>query len=130
MRKLLLTIIAALTASFVYAEDGHRLWLRYDIVRKAQVEGPVGSPTSSIAITELENHFLGSHAMLRLDPALPDDEGFTISGNDDQLTITARRPIGLLYGAYEVLRLQATDALHQTHDAETAVQTPSAQPLG
>ena len=110
MRKLLLTIIAALTASFVYAEDGHRLWLRYDIVRKAQVEGPIGSPTSSIAITELENHFLGSHAMLRLDPTLPDDEGFTISGNDDQLTITARRPIGLLYGAYEVLRLQATDA--------------------
>ena len=47
--------------------------------------------------------------MLRLDPTLPDDDGFTIRGGDDQLVITARHDIGLLYGAYEVLRLQATD---------------------
>ena len=47
--------------------------------------------------------------MLRIDPTLPDDDGFTIRGGDDQLVITARHDIGLLYGAYEVLRLQATD---------------------
>lgn len=40
-----------------------------------------------------------------------DDEGFVLNGNDDQLTITAHREIGLLYGAYEALRLQATDVL-------------------
>ena len=49
--------------------------------------------------------------MLRIDPSLPDDEGFVLNGNDDQLTITAHREIGLLYGAYEALRLQATDVL-------------------
>jgi alpha-glucuronidase len=77
----------------------------------AQVEAPAGSPTISIAKDELENYYQGSHVMLRIDPSLPDDEGFVLNGNDDQLTITAHREIGLLYGAYEALRLQATDVL-------------------
>ncbi|MBQ9232160.1 MAG: alpha-glucuronidase [Prevotella sp.] len=109
MRKLLLTLAAVLTLSAVQAEDGHRLWMRYDLAKTAQVEAPAGSPTISIAKGELENYYQGSHVMLRLDPSLPDDDGFTIKGDDDQLTITARHDIGLLYGAYEVLRLQATD---------------------
>ena len=109
MRKVLLTFAAVLTLSAAQAEDGHRLWMRYDVARTAQVEAPAGSPTISIAKGELENYYQGSHVMLRLDPSLPDDEGFTIKGDDDQLTITARHDIGLLYGAYEVLRLQATD---------------------
>ncbi len=110
MKKLIFTILTILNALCAQAEDGHRLWLRYDISKTAQVEAPAGSPTISIAKGELENYFQGSHVMLRLDPSMADDEGYTITGNDDQLTITARRDIGLLYGAYEVLRLQATDA--------------------
>ena len=57
--------------------------------------------------------------MLRIDPSLPDNDGFTISGTDNQLVITARHDIGLLYGAYEALRLQAT---------ETPVKEQSQQP--
>ena len=109
MKNLLFALLTLLTAAPAQAEDGHRLWLRYDIARKAQVEAPAGSPTISIAVGELQNYFQGSHVMLRLDPSLPDDDGFTISGNDENLIITARHDIGLLYGTYEVLRLQATD---------------------
>ena len=109
MKKLLLTIAMVFAMSAAHAEDGHRLWLRYDVAKTAQVEAPTGSPTISIAKGELENYYQGSHVMLRLDPSLPDNDGFTLQGDDDNLTITARHDIGLLYGAYEALRLQATD---------------------
>jgi alpha-glucuronidase len=107
--------------SFLYAnaEDGHRLWLRYDISNTAQVEAPAGSPTISIAKGELQNYYQGDHVMLRIDPSLPDNDGFTLSGTDNQLVITASHDIGLLYGAYEALRLQAT---------ETPVKEQSQQP--
>ncbi|MCR5711378.1 MAG: alpha-glucuronidase [Prevotella sp.] len=109
MKKLLLSVLVIVTVSFAKAEDGHRLWLRYNPVHTALVEAPAGSPTISIAQGELEKYYQGSHVILRLDPSMPDNEGFVMNGNDDQLTITARHDIGLLYGAYEALRLQATD---------------------
>ncbi len=111
MKKSIITILLVTFTHLVQAEDGHRLWLRQTPVHMAQVEAPAGSPTISIAKDELENYYQGSHVMLRIDPSLPDDEGFVLNGNDDQLTITAHREIGLLYGAYEALRLQATDVL-------------------
>jgi len=111
MKKSIITILLVTFTHLVQAEDGHRLWLRQKPVHMAQVEAPAGSPTVSIAKDELENYYQGSHVMLRIDPSLPDDEGFVLNGNDDQLTITAHREIGLLYGAYEALRLQATDVL-------------------
>ena len=111
MKKSIITILLVTFTHLVQAEDGHRLWLRQKPVHMAQVEAPAGSPTISIAKDELENYYQGSHVMLRIDPSLPDDEGFVLNGNYDQLTITAHREIGLLYGAYEALRLQATDVL-------------------
>ncbi len=114
MKKQVLTFLllaSCLQPLTLLAEDGHQLWLRYKVAGMAQVEAPAGSPTISIARGELENYYQGSHVMLRLDPSMPDNEGFSFSGNDDQLVITARRDIGLLYGAYEALRLQATDRL-------------------
>lgn len=111
MKKSIITILLVTFTHLVQAEDGHRLWLRQKPVHMAQVEAPAGSPTISIAKDELENYYQGSHVMLRIDPSLPDDEGFVLNGNDDQLIITAHREIGLLYGAYEALRLQATDVL-------------------
>lgn len=111
MKKSIITILLVTFTHLVQAEDGHRLWLRQKPLHMAQVEAPAGSPTISIAKDELENYYQGAHVMLRIDPSLPDDEGFVLNGNDDQLTITAHREIGLLYGAYEALRLQATDVL-------------------
>ena len=109
MKRLFLTTITILSFLYTMAEDGHRLWLRFDISNTAQVEAPAGSPTISIAKGELQNYYQGDHVMLRIDPSLPDNDGFTISGTDNQLVITARHDIGLLYGAYEALRLQATE---------------------
>ena len=109
MKRLFLTVITTLSILCCSAEDGHRLWLRYNLSSTAQVEGPAGSPTISIAKGELQNYFMGERAMLRIDPSMPDNDGFTISGNDNEVVITARHDIGLLYGTYEVLRLQATD---------------------
>lgn len=109
MKKIVFTIFTVMLAAVALAEDGHRLWMRYDAVKTAQVEAPTGSKTIDIAKEELENYFQGDRVMLRIDPTLPDDEGFTLDGSDELLVITARHDIGLLYGAYEALRLQATD---------------------
>ena len=111
--------MTVLSFLYVNAEDGHRLWLRFDISNTAQVEAPAGSPTINIAKGELQNYYQGDHVMLRIDPSLPDNDGFTLSGTDNQLVITASHDIGLLYGAYEALRLQAT---------ETPVKEQSQQP--
>ena len=119
MKRFFLTTMTVLSFLYVNAEDGHRLWLRFDISNTAQVEAPAGSPTINIAKGELQNYYQGDHVMLRIDPSLPDNDGFTISGTDNQLVITARHDIGLLYGAYEALRLQAT---------ETPVKEQSQQP--
>ena len=67
---LLLFIWAALG---LYAEDGSRLWLRSDMPKD---------------IT------------LKIDPSMPDDDGYRISGR----TVTARTELGLLYGRYALLR--------------------------
>ena len=119
MKRFFLTTMTVLSFLYANAEDGHRLWLRFDISNTAQVEAPAGSPTINIAKGELQNYYQGDHVMLRIDPSLPDNDGFTLSGTDNQLVITASHDIGLLYGAYEALRLQAT---------ETPVKEQSQQP--
>lgn len=65
------------------------------------------SATIDLAKQELTDYFAGTKATLLIDPALTDDEGFTINGNEDSVVVRARRDIGLLYGAYDVLRRQA-----------------------
>ena len=57
----------------LHAEDGSRLWLRGDMPKD---------------IT------------LKIDPSMPDDDGYRISGR----TVTARTELGLLYGRYALLR--------------------------
>ena len=59
----------------VYAEDGSRLWLHYD-------------------------NALMKSMTLKIDPTMPDDDGYRINGN----VVTARTEQGLLYGKYAFLR--------------------------
>ena len=66
----LFVLCLAITAS---AEDGSRLWLRHEMPKD---------------IT------------LKIDPTMPDDDGYRISGR----TVTARTEMGLLYGRYALLR--------------------------
>ena len=69
----LASLLVLSMAKTAHAEDGSRLWLR----------------------TEMPEDIT-----LRLDSAMPDDDGYRISGD----TITARTKMGLLYGKYAFLR--------------------------
>ena len=80
------------------AEDGHQLWLRYQPVNQAKVTGP-----ECLAAQELRTFFQGESATLVIDPTMEDD-AYRIEGS----TITAKNEIGLLYGAYALLRGETT----------------------
>ena len=71
MKKSLLILFSFLLSHFAFsealAEDGSRLWLRYDSA-------------------------LVSKLTLQIDPTMPDDDGYRISGN----VVTARTQQGLL----------------------------------
>jgi alpha-glucuronidase len=75
MRKVFLVFMAFVAVLAAFAEDGSRLWLRYD--------------TAAV-----------KSAVFKLDATMPDDDGYRISGN----TVTARTEQGLLYGRYALLR--------------------------
>ena len=117
MKKLLLSLFAIVFASTLSAEDGHQLWLRYQPVNhatphsdqrseNAKVTCSHQSPTIDIAKQELSTYYQGGDLTLRLDATMPDDDGYNIQGH----TITARRDIGLLYGAYALLRGESKES--------------------
>jgi alpha-glucuronidase len=100
----------------MYAEDGSRLWLPAAANANAQVSAGEKSPVITIAIQELQQHWKAAPVKLIVSPVKKSgnlgNDGFMISGNiNTGVTITALTGEGLLYGAYHLLRLQATDAL-------------------
>ena len=95
MKRQFLLLAALLLSCMAMAEDGSRLWLRYDEVNKAKVTGP-----ECIAADELRKYYRGNEAQLVIDPAVADDEGYVISGS----TVRAKTEQGLMYGAYALLR--------------------------
>ena len=86
-----MVVVCAMTAM---AEDGSRLWLRYDKVQQATVTGP-----DCIAAEELRNYYRGERVDLVMDATMAED-AYRIEGS----TITARDERGLMYGAYALLR--------------------------
>ena len=95
MKRQFLLLAAVLLSGMAMAEDGSRLWLRYDEVNKAKVTGP-----ECIAADELRKFYRGSEAQLVIDPTVADDEGYVISGS----TVRAKTEQGLMYGTYALLR--------------------------
>ena len=94
MKRIAILMLAVASCFSVKAEDGSRLWLRYDKVQKAQVTGP-----ECIAAEELRQYYNGDKVNLVIDPNIPDD-GYRIDGT----TLRAKTEMGLLYGAYAMLR--------------------------
>ena len=89
--------------SSIYAEDGSRLWLRFDTVSKpATITGVKGT-----AMTELQTYWQGGPVLLKRQKGIAKD-GYTIKSQDTKIVITASNDAGLLYGAYHLLRLQQT----------------------
>lgn len=127
---LLLTIILA---PFAYAEDGYRLWLRYEPVADATLRAnytqaisqivlvtPNGteSPTLAAARSELA---LGLHGLLGHEiPITIEKATVAVAGGDEAYAIrleqgeiargviTANRDLGVLYGAFALLRQMQT----------------------
>lgn len=120
MKKYLILLFTVLTSLHVSAQsDGSQLWLGKQYANSCQVISQLpDDATAKIAKQELENNWRGKNVELKIDKSLNLGEGYNIyarpaqQGNNIQYeaTITASNPIGLLYGAYELIRLQNTDA--------------------
>jgi len=127
MKRMLLcftALVLSLTFGKVSAEDGSRLWLRMQANDKpADVRlslwydgcGTVEpSPTIEKALDELRRYWHGEPVTMEADMGplhwKRGDDGFTLSRNDDgSLLLKAHgHDVGLLYGAFHLLRLQET----------------------
>jgi len=89
------------------AEDGSQLWLRYEKIDKTQVNLSEQSTTMNIAAGELRQYYRGGKVTLTIDKTLTANLGGDgyILRND---SIIAATDIGVLYGAYALLRMQHT----------------------
>jgi len=94
MKKTTILLMALAIVLMTKAENGHNLWLRNTPVNKAKVEGP-----ACLAAEKLHTYYQGQQVSLALDPTMVED-AYRISGS----TITAKSEIGLLYGAFALLR--------------------------
>ena len=120
MKKYLIFLFTVLTSLHVSAQsDGSQLWLGKQYANSCQVISQLpDDATAKIAKQELENNWRGKNVELKIDKGLNLGEGYNIYARPAQqgdniqyeATITASNPIGLLYGAYELIRLQNTDA--------------------
>ena len=120
MKKYLIFLFTVLTSLHVSAQsDGSQLWLGKQYDNSCQVISQLpDDATAKIAKQELENNWRGKNVELKIDKALNLGEGYNLYARPAQqgdniqyeATITASNPIGLLYGAYELIRLQNTDA--------------------
>lgn len=120
MKKYLILLFTVLTSLHVSAQsDGSQLWLGKQYANSCQVISQLPEDaTAKIAKQELENNWRGKNVELKIDKALNLGEGYNLYARPAQqgdniqyeATITASNPIGLLYGAYELIRLQNTDA--------------------
>lgn len=120
MKKYLILLFTVLTSLHVSAQsDGSQLWLGKQYANSCQVISQLpNNATAKIAKQELENNWRGKNVELKIDKALNLGEGYHLYARPAQqgdniqyeATITASNPIGLLYGAYELIRLQNTDA--------------------
>ena len=120
MKKYLILLFTVLTSLHVSAQsDGSQLWLGKQYANSCQVISQLpDDATAKIAKQELENNWRGKNVELKIDKSLNLGDGYNIYARPAQqgdniqyeATITASNPIGLLYGAYELIRFQNTDA--------------------
>ena len=112
MKKYLILSLAfafALTTkaqiSFQKTSDGSMLWLNKQGYNTCLVKGMTNKDaTLSIAKDELTKYYKGKEVSIRVDPLLNLGEGYMLTDS----SITASSSIGILYGAYDLLRLQET----------------------
>jgi alpha-glucuronidase len=149
--RLLLFMLLAIAPGAAAAEDGYDLWLRYRPVeaewrasyaaRVTAVVDESHSPTSRAAADELRRGLTGmfGHApgtrlsdgavVLRVSPLKrASDEGYCLKstrvGGHPVTVISANRDVGVLYGAFALLRLMQTRSLPASLDICDAPALP------
>jgi len=108
MKTIIFFFILILASLQLFAENGHKLWLRYKSTGTVNVVCPMNSATLSIAKEELQNGWRGKDGAsfvltIKQDKEIKGD-GFKISKDG----IQANTEPGILYGVYELLRRQYT----------------------
>ena len=68
MKRIAMFVLAMVSMFSASAEDGSRLWLRYDKVQRATVTGP-----ECIAAQELRNYYDGERVNLVIDASMAQD---------------------------------------------------------
>lgn len=102
--------------SILPAEDGSRLWLRYsenssNIQTEQKATSKQTSQSITIALHELNRYWTGQPVELIVDKKQKHlKDGYQIKSNGQKTTIVSAQETGLLYGAYCLLRLQATNS--------------------
>ena len=98
-------------ASSACSEDGSRLWLRYEAVSTpATVTG-----VKCVAADELKACWKGQPVELKRQRGMGRDD-YSITTADGKIRLTASTDIGLLYGAYHLLRLQQNGADYTSYN--------------
>ena len=139
MKKSWLIFVYVLLFSKLNAEDGYRLWLRYDMVKNAQLLQQYRNSISGIVIngndatilaakeellTGLQG-LLGKKVLVQKtpsqgsviigisNPSMSHNDGFTILtatiNGKKQTQISGKTSVGVLYGVFEFLRLIQTN---------------------
>lgn len=120
-RSLLRLLAVLLVVPFARADDGYRLWLRYDRLAEARpipaivlaTRGSAESPTISVAREELSAGLaglLGRVPSIRFEPLASENarlgaEGYALAAQPDgSVRIEANQDLGALYGAFALLR--------------------------
>lgn len=97
--------MALVFAGMAKAEDGHQLWLRYQPINKAKVTGPECLAAQELRACSKQD------VTLKIDATMEQD-AYCIKVNTEQgkvnSVISAKNEIGLLYGAYALLRGETT----------------------
>ena len=122
MKKYLILSLAfafALTTKaqifFQKTSDGSMLWLNKQGYNTCLVKGMTDKDaTLSIAKDELTKYYKGKEVSIRVDPLLNLGEGYMLTDS----SIIASSSIGILYGAYDLLRLQETGNLSHLSKTE------------
>lgn len=138
MIRLLCFLILFSTGLSLRADDGYRLWLKFDLIKNASVRAQYlpfaqyisynsSDPVAQTAAQELQSGLqglLGKSIRLQNTASTAtgginlelnnspqanlSQEGFTISLQANRIKINANTPSGLLYGAFELLRKAQT----------------------
>lgn len=127
MKKYLILSLAfafALTTKaqifFQKTSDGSMLWLNKQGYNTCLVKGMTDKDaTLSIAKDELTKYYKGKEVSIRIDPLLNLGEGYMLTDS----SIIASSSIGILYGAYDLLRLQETGNLSHLSKTEKPAVT-------